>query len=109
MIKNKVTNMDGKSWVQGSIQVGEHMVQEHIVVEKYDAEEEGSETSCLPKTSQSVSKTLGTKDTPTNLKSEVDGKGLERKKEKDLCVFFFKTTEIPIKRSHCIRWKTNWV
>ncbi|KAI5683145.1 hypothetical protein M9H77_04373 [Catharanthus roseus] len=64
------------------------MVQVHIVVEKYDAEEEGSESSCVPKTSQSVSKTLGTKDTPTSSKSKADGKGLELKKKKSFASFF---------------------
>lgn len=57
------------------------MGEEQIVVERYDAEEEGSDTSYVPETSQSISETLGTEDTPTSSNNVTEGTILEGNKK----------------------------
>lgn len=51
MIRKRHKNMEAKPSVQRSSLLGESSKQEHIVVEKYDAEKEGGKTSCIPKPS----------------------------------------------------------
>lgn len=46
-------------------------VLENVVVERYDAEEEGTESSCALETSISVSETLYNEDAPSSSKIDV--------------------------------------
>lgn len=78
------------------------------MVERYDVEEKDSETSCVLETSQSLTKTLGTKDTQTSSKIATKDRDIQGKKKKTFA-FFFRATEIATRGSHCTRWKTNKV
>lgn len=64
------------------------MDEENIMVERYDASEEGSETSCVPETSQSLTETRGTEDTPTSSKTVTGNKVMEESKKKTFASFF---------------------
>lgn len=80
--------MEAKSSVQGSSLLGESSRQEQIVVENYDAEEDGSETSCVPETSQSISRTLGAEDTPTTSKNAAEDLEKDGRRKKTFASFF---------------------
>lgn len=59
-----------------------------VVVEKYDAREEGSDTSYVPETSVSVSQTLGNEDTPSSSKHSMDAAGEGGNKAKSFASLF---------------------
>lgn len=64
------------------------MGEEQIVAERYDAEEEGSDASYVPETSQSISETHKTEDTPTSSKNATEGRVLEGNKKKTFTSLF---------------------
>lgn len=64
------------------------MGEEQIVVEWYDVEEEGNDTSYVPETSQSFSETLETEDTLTSSKNATEGRVLEGNKKKTFTSLF---------------------